>query len=110
MRSLSLSVSGQPSSSSNPSLSSGTIGHRSSLSRMPSLSLSGSGQPSSSSNRSKSWIVGALVDVVLEAVAVAVADVRLEDDADHAAQVRVRALAGQEAPPRAEREERVARE
>src|SRR6266567_4077453 len=54
MPSLSLSGSGQPSSSSNPSLSSGSFGHRSSTSRMPSLSLSGSGQPSSSSNPSKS--------------------------------------------------------
>src|SRR5207237_447046 len=54
MPSLSLSGSGQPSSSSNPSLSSGSFGHLSSLSRMPSLSLSGSGQPSASSNPSLS--------------------------------------------------------
>src|SRR5262245_51666227 len=54
MPSLSLSESGQPSSSSNPSLSSGSFGHLSSVSRMPSLSLSGSGQPSSSSNPSLS--------------------------------------------------------
>src|SRR5689334_16161764 len=55
MRSLSLSVSGQPSSSSNPSLSSGSIGHWSSLSRMPlsvTSPLSVSGQPSSSSRPS----------------------------------------------------------
>ena len=51
---MSLSGSGQPSSSSNPSLSSGSFGHLSSSSRMPSLSLSGSGQPSSSSKPSLS--------------------------------------------------------
>src|SRR6476469_4276033 len=46
--------SGQPSSSSKPSLSSGMFGHLSSTSGMPSRSLSGSGQPSSSSKPSKS--------------------------------------------------------
>src|SRR6266513_535890 len=54
MPSLSLSGSGQPSSSSKPSLSSGSFGHLSVLSGMPSLSLSGSGQPSSSSKPSLS--------------------------------------------------------
>src|SRR5215831_13386815 len=52
--SLSLSGSGQPSSSSNPSLSSGSFGHLSLVSGIPSLSLSRSGQPSSSSNPSLS--------------------------------------------------------
>src|SRR5665213_1292236 len=52
--SLSLSGSGQPSASSNPSLSSGWSGHLSALSGMPSASLSGSGQPSASSNPSLS--------------------------------------------------------
>src|SRR6185436_13804863 len=50
----SLSGSGQPSSSSKPSLSSASFGHLSSLSLIPSASLSRSGQPSSSSNLSKS--------------------------------------------------------
>src|SRR5215813_5701427 len=54
MRSLSLSGSGHPSASSKPSLSSGSLGHRSSTSGMPSLSLSGSGHPSSSSKPSLS--------------------------------------------------------
>src|SRR2546430_1969409 len=48
MPSLSLSGSGQPSSSWKPSLSSGSFGHLSFTSAMPSASLSGSGQPSSS--------------------------------------------------------------
>src|SRR5450432_594993 len=52
--SLSLSGSGQPSASSNPSLSSGSFGHLSTASRIPSVSLSGSGQPSASSNPSLS--------------------------------------------------------
>src|SRR5947207_6381434 len=46
--------SGQPSSSWNPFLVSGSFGHLSFSSRMPSRSLSGSGQPSSSSKSSKS--------------------------------------------------------
>src|SRR5689334_8993297 len=54
MPSRSLSGSGQPSSSSKPSLSSGSFGHLSLTSGMPSLSLSGSGQPSSSSKPSLS--------------------------------------------------------
>ena len=54
MPSLSLSGSGQPSSSSKLSLSSGTSGHLSALSTMPSLSLSSSGQPSASSKPSLS--------------------------------------------------------
>src|SRR5689334_6610085 len=52
MPSLSLSGSGQPSSSSKPSLSSASFGHLSTLSASPSWSLSGSGQPSSSSKPS----------------------------------------------------------
>ena len=57
-------------------------------------------------------VVRALVEVVLDAVAVAVADVRLEHDADERAEVRVRAGFGLEhqATPCTEREERVARE
>src|SRR5215468_6858877 len=47
-------VSGQPSASSKPFLVSGSLGHLSSLSRMPSPSLSGSGQPSASSKPSLS--------------------------------------------------------
>src|ERR1700690_4010419 len=54
MPSPSLSGSGQPSSSWNPSLSSGSLGHLSSASGMPSWSLSRSGQPSSSSKPSLS--------------------------------------------------------
>src|SRR4051794_30512244 len=54
MPSWSLSGSGQPSSSSNPSLSSGVSGHLSARSGTSSWSLSGSGQPSSSSNPSLS--------------------------------------------------------
>ena len=74
MPSVSLSGSGQPSSSSNLSLSSGSFGHLSLGSRMPSLSLSGSGQPSSSSKPSlSSGSVGTLVDVVEDAVVVAIA-------------------------------------
>src|SRR5689334_400452 len=52
--SLSLSGSGQPSSSSKPSLSSASFGHWSTRSAIPSLSLSRSGQPSSSSKLSLS--------------------------------------------------------
>src|SRR5690242_20839855 len=54
MPSLSLSGSGQPSSSSKESRSSGSLGQRSSTSRIPSWSLSGSGQPSSSWTPSRS--------------------------------------------------------
>ena len=125
MPSLSLSGSGQPSSSSKPSLSSGSSGHLSTRSGMPSPSRSRSsesGQPSSSSKPflvSGSFghlsslvedavvivvgigaavlvlevvevfrLVGALVDVVLDAVAVAVADRRLEDEAEEDAPLR----------------------
>ena len=55
-------------------------------------------------------IVRALVDVVLDAIAVAVADVRLEHDADEAAQIGICTLAVIEAGAAAERQERVARE
>src|SRR4029079_4034029 len=55
-------------------------------------------------------VVGALVDVVLDAIAVAVADVGLEDDADHRAEAGVGALVGDQAATDAERQERVARE
>src|SRR5262245_32783567 len=54
MPSLSLSRSGQPSSSWKPSLSSGQSGHLSISSATPSASLSASGQPSPSSKPSVS--------------------------------------------------------
>ena len=73
MPSLSLSGSGQPSSSSKPSLSSGSFGQLSKSSGMPSPSLSGSGQPSSSSKPSRSsGSSGHLSTLVGDAVAVAV--------------------------------------
>ena len=60
----------------------------SSTSGMPSLSLSGSGQPSSALEAVEVLgLVGALVDVVLVTVAVAVTDGRLVDEADEAAEV-----------------------
>src|SRR5262249_15382465 len=55
-------------------------------------------------------LVGALVDVVFDAVAVAVADVRLEHDADERAEIGVRPVVGDEAAASAERQERVAGE
>src|SRR4029079_15273183 len=55
------------------------------------------------------WIVRALVDVVLVAVAVAVADGRLEDEADERARRR-RPVAVRDLPARADLEERVARQ
>ena len=55
-------------------------------------------------------IVGALVDVVLDAVAVAIAEVRLEHDADERARVRIAALSRDQTATGAGREERVARE
>src|SRR5204863_91114 len=54
MPSPSVSISGQPSSSSMPLTVSGLFGHLSCASGMPSLSLSSSGQPSSSSKPSLS--------------------------------------------------------
>src|SRR5439155_20878283 len=54
-------------------------------------------------------VVGARVDVVLEAVAVAVADVRLEHDADERARLGARTFTRREAAAGAQRQERVAR-
>ena len=79
MPSLSLSGSGQPSSSWNSSKSSASFGHLSLTSGMPSPSLSGSGQPSSSwkPSRSSGWS-GHLSSRVVDAVVVAIAEVGVE--------------------------------
>jgi len=64
--------SGQPSSSWKPSLSSGSLGHLSSVSGMPSWSLSGSDSRRHPGSRPCPGLVGALVNGIGDAVTVAI--------------------------------------
>ena len=89
MPSLSLSGSGQPSSSWNSSKSSGWFGHLSSASGMVSPSLSRSGQPSSSLKPSLVLrLIGTLVGLIGDAVVIAVEEVRRPDGAEEDARLR----------------------
>ena len=88
---------------------SGSFGHLSSTSRMPSLVVVGLGAAVLVLEVVEVLgIVRALVDVVLVAVAVAVADRRLEDEADEQPAALGPTVVAQEAPAAAQLEERVA--
>jgi hypothetical protein len=111
MRSLSLSGSGHPSASWNPSLSSGLVGALVVVVGDPVAIVVGIGAAVEVLEPVLVLrLVGALVDVVLDAVAVAVADVGLEHDADERADVGVGRLAAAEPRPTAEEEVGVARQ